>query len=1039
MKQIEDDISSLVEDHFPQFYKDQGKPFIDFVEEFYQWSQQTNNYIYFTRNLLEFRDIDKTIDDFLYYYKSKYLTGTPSNSDQIKFNVKHSKDFYSSKGTERGTKLVINRIFNTSETEIYFPGKDIIKASDGEWIVPVYLELSISTKTSTFVGKTVVGSLSGATAFVEGIGRKSVNGKYFDVAYLSKLNGNFLLGDIITTDGNLSDCPRVIGSLNKITLINTGKDFAVGDIVNIVSSVRGKQGKARIDSVETSTGKVSITLLDGGTGYTLNTNPVFAEKMLSYTNKVSSNFFIPNFTVDETVFQPLANIVFTSSNTNFSLGQLVTGANSSTSVSSGRIVGKVQKTIRGTATSTTSSNTVTGSGTFFSADLANNDFIKFQSNNSTFQVQSITSNTSLELTTTGPTVTNDNIIAANGSFLVIVVSGDWSLADRIQGSQALISSFTDRTATGKVMGVNSTFIGLTSISNTFTSNDYNFIYGGYSNVYANISLVSTGSGAALSIGSLTDTETVFLNTDLIGGNSSIAVSILNGTVSCNNTSSQVNGLSTFFTSELYPGAYIKIGSNNTVFTVNSISNNTVLNLTTNSISAAGNTITITNGPYLTMPLKASKFGFPLLLASNTGTILNLALSKSSFNLGTISSFTGFNPGSNYNISPFILVRDKVSGSDKRNLHLTIQDLSGTFTDGEDIVQNLTNPVFTLQTSGSSTGFNLNETVTQKINSTANGYGLTLSSNTLLSVIGVSSLVNSTFGNTFVNSAIGSFLSGTVTSNTSSSQVNGLSTLFLSEISPGDFIKFSGNNLIFQINTVSSDTVLNLTTNSVSITSTNTISKVTNVAVGMTSGTLMFVNTSISSSQVYVSRGKVINSSSSFVNVQRKTFNQSLVPNISIAGSTSGATANIISVTQIANSSLMGNNAVVNSTAGIANGSVTALSVIDSGFAYEDGELVSIQIDTNNNIATGQASLINQGTGEGYFKSNRGFLNSDKYIHDGDFYQAYSYQVRTELPLETYGDTLKKLVHVAGTKLFGSVVKVSNVDVTIKSSGVQITT
>jgi len=233
--------------------------------------------------------------------------------------------------------------------------------------------------------------------------------------------------------------------------------------------------------------------------------------------------------------------------------------------------------------------------------------------------------------------------------------------------------------------------------------------------------------------------------------------------------------------------------------------------------------------------------------------------------------------------------------------------------------------------------------------------------------------------------------------------------------------------------------LNLTSNSAVIVSTNTISKVTNVAVGMTSGIKFFVNNSIVNTQISLSRGSVINSGASFINVVRKTFNQSFTSNVVVTGSISGATANVTSVTQIANSSLMGNNAVVNSFAGIVNGSITSLSVINSGFAYENGELLTLTIDSNQYVATGYANLINQGVGEGYFKSTRGFLNSDKYIHDGDFYQFFSYQVSTDIPLETYGETLKKLMHVAGTKLFGSVVKVSNVNVTIKSSGVEIDT
>jgi hypothetical protein len=1039
MKQIEDDISLLVENHFPQFYKEQGNTFIEFVKEYYQWTQQTNNNIFFSRNLLEFRDIDNTIDEFLYHYKLKYLTGAPVDFDKTRFNVKHSGDFYSSKGTERGTKLFLNRVFNVSETEVYFPGRDVIKASDGEWVVPVYLEVSLSTKTSSFVGKTVIGSSSGASAFVEGVGRKSLDGKYIDVVYLSNVNGAFLFDEIITTDGSLNECPRVIGSLTTITINDSGRDFNVGDIVDVVSSVRGKQGKARIDSVGQQTGKVTFTLLDGGTGYRLTTNPVVAEKMLEYTSKVFSNTYVPNFLIDEVIYQPLANIVFSSSNTSFSLAQLVTGANSTANVATGRIVGKVQKTVTGTATANSTSNTVTGIGTQFSVDLANNDFIKFQSNNSTFQISSITSNTILELTTTGPNVTANTMTSANGSFLVIVTSGNWAVADRIHGTSALIDSYTDKTATGTVMGVNSQYVGITSVSNTFTSNQHNFIYGGISNVYANVSVIGTGTGADFNIGSLTDEETVFLNTDLVGGNNSIATVLLTGSVSSNSTSPQVNGVSTLFTSELYDGAYIKIGSNNTVFQVNTVSNNTILNLKTNAINSSANTIRITNGAYTSTPLSALKYGFPKLPTGNVSILLNLALTRGSYDIGTIASFSGINPGSDYNVSPFVLVRDnELANFNRRDLNLNVENQVGTFTDDEEIVQNFSDPAFTLSLSGSNTGLSLNESVTQIINSTANGYGIAGSSNTTVSVVTVSPFSNSTFGNIFVNSAIGSSLTGTVSSNATSSQVNGVSTLFTSELSAGDFIKFSGNNLVFQINTISNNTILNLTTNS-AITTSNTISEVTNVAIGMTSGVRFFVNTSIANTQISVSRGKVINSSSSIINVKRKTFNQSFTSGVQITGSTSGATANVVSITQIEDSSLMGNNAVVNSFAGIVNGSITSLSVVNSGFAYEDGESINIEIDTNQYIATGYANLINQGVGEGYFKSTRGFLNSDKYIHDGDFYQFYSYQVQTELPLLVYGETLKKLMHVAGTKLFGNVIKVSNVDVTIKSSGVEITT
>lgn len=974
MKQIEDNISVLVQNHFPQFYKEQGNTFVDFVKEYYNWAQQTNNTIFFSRNLLEYRDIDSTIDSFLYHYKLKYLEGTPTNFDRSRFNVKHSKDFYSAKGTERGTKLLLNRSFGVNETTVYFPGQDVIKPSDGEWFVPIYIEVSISPKTSTFVGKTIVGSTSGASAFVEGVSRKVINGNYIDVISLSNVSGDFLFQEIVTVDGDLNNCPKITGSLTRVTLNDTSRGFAVGDVVNLISNRRGKQGKARVDSIEQSTGRVTFTLIDGGTGYRLTTVPIVADKMLLISNIVSSNVYVSSFIVDETVYQPLANIAFNSSNTTFNIEQLVTGANSTANVSTGRIVAKSQNTI------------------------------------------------------------------ANGSFMVIVSSGDWSLADRIAGTSALITAYTDKTATGKVMGINANAIGLTNVVNDFTSNNYNFIRGGTSNVYANVTVVGAGTGANFSIGSLSDQETVYLNDDNIGSNNAIVTTTLTGTVSCNTTSSQVNGTSTLFTTELYPGAYIKIGSNNTVYQVNTVSNNTILNLKTSAQAAVANSITITSGPYVNIPLNALKYGFPKYLTGNSATNLNTALTRNTYNIGTIASFSSINPGTGYTVTPFVLVRDQmISHYDRRDLHLEISNKVGNFTTGEELLQNFSSPAFTLQLSGSNSAFITNESVTQNINSTSNSYGYPGTSNTTLSVVTVSSFSNATHGNTFANSILSAAITGTVTSNATSAQVNGTGTSFTTQLAAGDFIKFSGNNLIFQINTISNNTILNLTSNSAAITGSNTVSIATKVAVGLTSNTLFFVNTSIANAQISISRGLVINSSSSFINVKRKTFNQSFTAGVSITGSTSGATADVNTATEIEGSSLMGNNAVVNSVAGIVSGSISSLSVVDSGFMYEDGELLTIEIDSNPYVGTGYANIVNQGIGEGYFKSTKGFLNSDKYIHDGDYYQFYSYEVQTEIPLDSYSETLKKLMHVAGTKLFGNVTKVSNVNVTINSSGVEIDT
>ena len=161
--------------------------------------------------------------------------------------------------------------------------------------------------------------------------------------------------------------------------------------------------------------------------------------------------------------------------------------------------------------------------------------------------------------------------------------------------------------------------------------------------------------------------------------------------------------------------------------------------------------------------------------------------------------------------------------------------------------------------------------------------------------------------------------------------------------------------------------------------------------------------------------------------------------VRFGGQISGASANARFIVNDANTLFVGNNGIVNAYAGVATGAITDITIVNSGLAYEQDEIVIIRKETTEIVAEATVNLINQGVGEGYFKSTRGFLNSDKYIHDGDFYQFYSYQVKSALPLELYRDTLKKLTHMAGTKLFGSMIKTTTANLSITTTGVTIET
>jgi len=59
---IEKRISNLIEQQFPSFYQDQGQGFIQFVKAYYEWLEEQDNPLYYSRRLFELRDIDDNID-----------------------------------------------------------------------------------------------------------------------------------------------------------------------------------------------------------------------------------------------------------------------------------------------------------------------------------------------------------------------------------------------------------------------------------------------------------------------------------------------------------------------------------------------------------------------------------------------------------------------------------------------------------------------------------------------------------------------------------------------------------------------------------------------------------------------------------------------------------------------------------------------------------------------------------------------------------------------------------------------------------------
>jgi hypothetical protein len=176
------------------------------------------------------------------------------------------------------------------------------------------------------------------------------------------------------------------------------------------------------------------------------------------------------------------------------------------------------------------------------------------------------------------------------------------------------------------------------------------------------------------------------------------------------------------------------------------------------------------------------------------------------------------------------------------------------------------------------------------------------------------------------------------------------------------------------------------------------------------------------------------SNSSVLFIKRLTFENTFVAGQSILGDVSGASATLLNASEDDGTIYpIGLNADISANVVTANGQVTSLQVIDSGFGFSNSEIVHYV--SGDGLRSGSLRVIvnGYGIGKGYYRSSKGFLSDNMYIHDGDYYQEYSYEILSKMSLDKYASMFKQVMHVAGTKFFGSVRVIEEANVKLSYS------
>lgn len=109
----------------------------------------------------------------------------------------------------------------------------------------------------------------------------------------------------------------------------------------------------------------------------------------------------------------------------------------------------------------------------------------------------------------------------------------------------------------------------------------------------------------------------------------------------------------------------------------------------------------------------------------------------------------------------------------------------------------------------------------------------------------------------------------------------------------------------------------------------------------------------------------------------------------------------------------------------SDGGVKKVRVRDSGVGYSN-PILSVLSGSGNGKAKIRAVIGGVTSYPGYYSSNKSRLSSTGRLFDGNYYQDYSYVLRSEISLTRYRELYRKLVHPAGFKMFGEILLKRNI-------------
>ena len=200
------------------------------------------------QDLINFRDPDKVISNFLTNFRNEFLTTLPeklANGLDRRKLIKNVNSLYRSKGTSKGHELFFRLLFGQKSQTLY-PRENMLRVSDGKWDTQKILRIIGNVgETSNLIGRTIEGETSGATAIVEDVFKFQIGVNEVTECILNEdtRSGTFTVGETVRGTQTDEDFVYIKGIVTGIpslpTLTNDGSLYTQGDVTTVNGGGQG--------------------------------------------------------------------------------------------------------------------------------------------------------------------------------------------------------------------------------------------------------------------------------------------------------------------------------------------------------------------------------------------------------------------------------------------------------------------------------------------------------------------------------------------------------------------------------------------------------------------------------------------------------------------------------------------------------------------------------------------------------------------------------------------------------------------------------